>query len=305
MFRSAARILGYQPQESVALVLGAQDGARAVLRSALPRGGGLGAAFAGLPDLGPGARGALLLYTALPWAEALDRFRPGLLAAATRLRAGGLPIPLAAISAGDFWGDVSGGTAPLPQPCTAPGSPRGLRDAARLPRLTQAQRSEFDHALRAAQGRSLLGDCAGPRPIAEIVDDALDGRRVAVLAELVARMAADRTERDRALRRLVWGGCPARPGPDAARIAQGIELLRYAAAAVTTRNDHAVLLTSIAWLHFALGGGSMADEYVAHALSWDPDSEFAQAVAEEVEDGPAAPWQLEALARWREPSPAG
>lgn len=310
-FHSVARILGFEPHESVALLLGARDGAQAVLRADLPDPGGSlgpGSPFPVLPALGPGIRGALLLYTPLPWADALDICRQGLLAAAARLRADGVPVGLTAVSAGDGWGQVPEAGAPLPHH-RGPAPGRRVRGAARLPRQSPERRREFACALRAAQGRSLLVDSCGPRPTADVVEAALAGHRVAALGELVARMASDDGERDRALRCIAWGrtaeaagGGGAQRPPDPARVSQGIELLRYAAAAATTRHEHAVLLTAIAWLHFALGGGSLAGEYLAHALSWDPGSEFAEAVAEMVDGSPVAPWQLGALSRWAAPA---
>lgn len=83
------------------------------------------------------------------------------------------------------------------------------------------------------------------------------------------------------------------PRPDADRIERGIELLRVTAAHLPERH-RAPLLTMLAWLHWALGRGSIAGRFVDAGLAIDPDYGLAELLARMLGAGMLPEWAYRA-----------
>jgi hypothetical protein len=83
------------------------------------------------------------------------------------------------------------------------------------------------------------------------------------------------------------------PRPDADRVERAIELLRITAAHLPERR-RAPLLTMLAWLHWALGRGSVAGRLVDAALAVDPAYGLAQLLGRMLGAGMLPEWAYRA-----------
>src|SRR5206468_8820379 len=83
------------------------------------------------------------------------------------------------------------------------------------------------------------------------------------------------------------------PRPEADRVERAIELLRLTAAHLPERH-RAPLLTMVAWLHWALGRGSVAARFVDAVLAIDPDYGLAELLARMLGAGMLPEWAYRA-----------
>jgi len=233
-------------------------------------------------------RTSLVVYTDTTWTDATAH-ATNLHTISAALVDGGLILTGTIIQTTDGWGRP-GENNPHPTPQSAGRAP-GIRDAARLPSTTADQRRTFHHALAVGRGRTLHTDANGPQDTAALADAALTAYDIPHAAYLMTRLLYDPDARTTALHTLTWGTLePTPPRPDPRRLGRAIELTRTMAALAETPAARALALDLTAHLYFAAGNTTLADAYLAHTLSLDPDHEHAEHLSALIDAGSIPSW---------------
>jgi hypothetical protein len=287
--RDVPRLLDFQPTSSIVAHNTHTDGTTSVLRVDLPDLGSptrhtrhtITEVLTALANL---ERTTLVIYTASPWQQAKAHAHH-IQNLARALQDAQLTIDYSLLHAADGWGTIDSDHPTAHRNPTSTST--SLRDLTRLPRTTADEHRTFHNALTIGRQRTLLADATtGPLDTATLTETALTEYDIPHTAYLLTRLLDDPDARTTTLNTLTWGTTTPRPEhPDPHRLSRSIELTRTMAAYAETPAARVLALELTAHLHYTAGNTTLADAYLAQALSLDPDNQHAEHLSTLIDTG--------------------